>query len=125
MARFSVPARRPRSVQVGTKTVAKALGVTRDGVRHLVEAGELRPSEEPSTGMWLFFPAEVADVAQRRARLGMRSRGEQWRALRLVARNSDPQQMLLPFWGEGRRKVTTQLRSKPGGFTGVNRPRLI
>jgi hypothetical protein len=126
MARVaSVPVRRPVSSVVATPTVAKALGLTRHGVRHLVQRGELRPSVEPTTGQWLFWREEVADVAKRRARLRMRARGEAWRALRLVARTTEPRQQLLPLGGEGRRKPTTHLRSERGGFTGAKAARLI
>jgi len=121
MARFSV--RRPRLFVSGawltTADAAKALELTRHGVRYLVHAGELRPTLTPATGQWLFARTEILETVAARARRRLRARGEVWRALRLVARQTEPRQLALPLWGPIGRKVTTRPRSEPGAIRPV------
>jgi hypothetical protein len=101
------------SVWLTTADVAKALEVTRHGVRYLVRAGELRPVVTPATGQWLFGRAEVDAVVQARARRRLRAVDEVRRAFRLVARQAEPRQLALPLYGRPGRKVTTRPRSEP------------
>jgi hypothetical protein len=115
MARFSVPARRAIAAVLTTTDVARALQVTRHGVRYLVQAGELVPAVTAATGQWVFSRAEVEAVAAARLRRRLRAAGQVWRALRLVARSAEPRQLALPLYGAARRKGTTQPRSEWGG----------
>jgi hypothetical protein len=113
------------SVWLTTADVAKALEVTRHGVRYLVRAGELRPVVTPATGQWLFGRAEVDAVVQARARRRLRAVDEVRRAFRLVARQVEPRQLALPLYGPIGRKVTTRPRSEPGPVWRGNEGRLI
>jgi Helix-turn-helix domain len=119
MARFSVPARRAIAAVLTTTDVARALQVTRHGVRYLVQAGELVPAVTAATGQWVFSRVEVERVAEARLRRRLRSAGQVWRALRLVARSAEPRQLALPLYGDRRRKGTTHTRiERPGNQRG-------
>ena len=117
MARFSVPAPRAAGAWLTTADVARALQVTRHGVRYLVQAGELRPVATPTTGQWLFMRAEVLAAVEARARRRLRAAGERWRALRLVVgRSAEPRQLALPLWGPGRKGATRPHSEPPRGW---------
>jgi len=136
MARFSV--RRPRLIvsrdRITTADVARALQVTRDGVRYLVQAGELTPVVTPATGQWLFSRAEVLAVADARTRRRLRAPRDEWRARYAAAQGGaaahvvpgDPVQGWLPLYRDpAQPKVDTRVRSEPWRVWPANGPRLI